>query len=265
MSTYENRATMSLLNMAHEMHRKNIETGRITKTCALLLMSGLSVQDLDINIVERCLMSQRPDGGFIGNTDTIWNSKLLEYYPKFNVERDAAIVWLKKDNGEEPGWGRSKRDMHRIPVTGLALYLIPELRERRTMDWLVRLWMCERNSLTYKAAYTLLAYQKCGHRDVWQEQMFDAVDWLISQQEENGGFAPWRGHPVGANVYCTALALLGIMSDVHRHDNSVAKAYKYLCASQLKTGIWPYHEIEDGSSWGLFAMSQAEVYLEKCK
>ena len=40
MSKYENRAIMSLLNMCNEMFRKNIEIRRITKTCALLLMSG---------------------------------------------------------------------------------------------------------------------------------------------------------------------------------------------------------------------------------
>lgn len=46
MSKYENRATMSLLNMCNEMFRKNIEIRRITKTCALLLMSGLSPHDI---------------------------------------------------------------------------------------------------------------------------------------------------------------------------------------------------------------------------
>ncbi len=33
-------------------------------------------------IVEKCLSSQHDDGGFIGNTDTLWNVKFLEFFPK---------------------------------------------------------------------------------------------------------------------------------------------------------------------------------------
>ena len=119
MSKYENRATMSLLNMCNEMFRKNIEIRRITKTCALLLMSGLSSHDIPSKIIDKCLASQKDDGGFIGNTDTLWNIKFLEFYPQYETERKRAIKWLVSGNGDEEGFGRSKRDMHRIPVTGL--------------------------------------------------------------------------------------------------------------------------------------------------
>lgn len=266
MSTCINRATMSLLNMTREMHRKGIEIGRITKTGALLLMSGLSRQDINPEVVTRCLDSQRADGGFIGNTDTIWNCKLLEYYPEFNEQRNAAIRWLTQDNGPEPGLGRSKRDMHRIPVTGLALYLLPELRRTETLNWLANLWLSEKNSLTYKAAYTLLAFQESGFQYERPELTQDTVDWLISQQQSNGGFAPWLNHPVGENVYCTAVAMLGIMSDSSRpHTDVIDRARVYLCSTQLRSGIWPYHEIEDGSAWGLYALTQAELYLENYK
>jgi hypothetical protein len=33
--------------------------------------------------------------------------------------------------------------------------------------------------------------------------------------------------------------------------------------TQLPSGIWPYHEIEDGASWGLYAMSKVEEFFEK--
>ena len=55
MSKYANRAIMSLLNMCNEMFRKNIEIRRITKTCTLLLMSGLSPNDIPRKIVDKCL------------------------------------------------------------------------------------------------------------------------------------------------------------------------------------------------------------------
>ena len=264
MSKYENRATMSLLNMCNEMFKKNIEICRITKTCTLLLMSGLSPHDIPLKIIEKCLTSQKDDGGFIGNTDTLWNIKFLEFYPQYEKERQRAIKWFIADNGDEGGFGRSKRDMHRIPVTGLALYLLPEIANMRNLKWLEDTWRSELNSLTYKAAYTILAFNKNQYVPKGNNRLIcETADWLSTQQEISGGFAPWLGHPVGENVYCTAVALLALISMREAgYRNTIEKAYNYLCKTQLKSGIWAYHEIEDGASWGLYALSQAENYLE---
>jgi len=46
------------------------------------------------------------------------------------------------------------------------------------------------------------------------------------------------------------------------YREAIERAYVYLCKTQLKSGVWAYHEIEDGASWGLYALSQAERYLE---
>ena len=256
-----NRATASLLNMANEMYRKGIEISRITKTCALLLMSGVSECIINARILQRCANSQHEDGGFIGNTDTIWNIKLLEYFPNFSAERIAALRWLTTNNGQEPGFGRSKRDMHRIPTTGLALYLLPELSNDKILTWLEKTWSSEKNSLTYKAAYTLLAFHKCHYQAQDKSLVRETVDWLISQQEDNGGFAPWRNHPAGEDVYCTAIATLGLITAGERAYNAIKKAQDYLCFTQLKSGIWPYHEIEDGSAWALLALVESELFL----
>lgn len=255
---------MSLLNMCNEMFRKNIEIRRITKTCALLLLSGLSPHDIPKKIVDKCLSSQRNDGGFIGNTDTIWNIKFLEFYPQFNKERNRAIEWLTTDNGNEEGFGRSKRDMHRIPVTGLALYLLPEVSTEQNLEWLEDTWNSELNSLTYKAAYTILAFNGNNYTPKSSNKLIsDTAIWLSKQQEKSGGFAPWINHPVGENVYCTSIAIIALISmqdDCFREP--IQHAYNYLCRTQLKSGIWAYHEIEDGASWGLYALSQAKKYLE---
>ena len=261
MSVYSNKATLSLLNMTHEMFRKNIEISRITKACALLLMSGLSEYDIDAEVIKKCIKSQNSDGGFIGNTDTIWNVKLLSYFSEFDSHRKRAVNWLMQGNGAEPGFGRSKRDMHRIPVTGLALYLIPEVSNPNTLQWLEHTWSLEINSLTYKAAYTILAFQSCNYRPTGS--LFnETAAWLESQQQDSGGFGPWYNHPVGANVYCTAVATLALISlDDYLYNGAIARAYDYLCRTQLKSGIWPYHEIEDGAGWGLLAMAEAEKYL----
>ena len=264
MSVYSNRAMLSLLNMTHEMFNKNIEIRRITKTSALLMMSGLSSQDITSEIVEKCIKSQKQDGGFIGNTDTLWNIKFLSYFPKYDSNRLQAIKWVISDNGNEPGFGRSKRDMHRIPVTGLALFLLPELASPENLAWLEDTWYSERNSLTYKAAYTLLAFMKNGYQSKQEKLIAETAEWLVSQQEKSGGFAPWLNHPVGANVYCTSIALLAIISLNNKSfERVINKSYEYLCKTQLKSGIWPYHEIEDGASWGLLALTEAELFMEK--
>lgn len=264
MSIYENRATMSLLNMCNEMFRKNIEIRRITKTCALLLMSGLSPHDIPQKIIDKCLENQKNDGGYIGNTDTLWNIKFLKFYPQYKIECDRAINWLISDNGDEEGFGRSKRDMHRIPVTGLALYLLPEIANDKNLEWLEQTWNSELNSLTYKAAYTILAFNENQYLPKTNRNLIcETADWLNTQQEASGGFAPWLGHPVGENVYCTSIALLALISmQEDRYRNNIEKAYDYLCKTQLRSGIWAYHEIEDGASWGLYALSRAESYLE---
>ncbi len=264
MSKSSNRATLSLLNMTKEMFRKNIEISRITKTCTLLLMSGLSPTSIDKSIIEACIRSQKDDGGFVGNTDTIWNIKLLEYFPQFSEERNRAIGWLVNDNTEEGGFGRSKRDMHRIPVTGLALYLLPEIANETHLDWLEKTWISECNSLTYKAAYTLLAFNKCGYEPFSQELLDETANWLASQQEESGGFAPWLDHPVGADIYCTAVATIALIEvDKVKYESTISKAYSYMKDTQLRSGIWPYHEIEDGAAWGLLALTKWESVLGK--
>ncbi len=262
MSKYSNRAMLSLLNMTHEMYRKKIEISRITKTCALLMMSGLSPYDISKEILNSCLESQNDDGGFVGNTDTLWNIKFLSFFPQYNTERTAALKWLIANNGEEPGYGRSKRDMHRIPVTGLALYLLPELGNEENLRWLEKTWESEINSLTYKAAYSLLAFSACGYRTQIEKMVEDTANWIVSQQEESGGFAPWHLHPVGPNVYCTSVALLALLAmNDKRFDHAIIKAYRFLCNTQIRSGIWPYHEIEDGAAWGLLALTETEQYL----
>jgi hypothetical protein len=262
MSISSNRATLSLLNMTNEMFRKNIEISRITKTCTMLLLTGISTESIDPNIILTCIKNQKLDGGFVGNTDTIWNAKLLEYYPRYNKEMIAALKWINEGNFEDGGFGRSKRDMHRIPVTGLALYLLPQLAKDIHLEWLENTWLSEVNSLTYKAAYTLLAFDACNYVPNNQKNIEDTAYWLASQQEENGGFAPWLSHPVGDNIYCTAVATLALISvDVNKYEENILKAYNYMLKTQLKSGIWPYHEIEDGASWGLLALTTCENVL----
>ena len=92
------------------------------------------------------------------------------------------------------------------------------------------------------------------------------VEWLVSQQENDGGFAPWRSHPAGTEIYCTAVSSIGLLQyakDFPDVRNALISAYNYMCRTQMKNGIWPYHELEDGGGWGLYAMTLIERWREK--
>jgi prenyltransferase beta subunit len=251
--------------MTKAMFRKNIELSRIVKTSALLILSGVPPNCIDENIVNSCAESQFDDGGFAGNTDTIWSICLLRQYPAYARQTNAAIEWLKNASDEKGGFGRTKRDMHRIPVTGLALYLLPQLAQEKHLKWLETAWASEINSLTYKAAYTLMAFNENNYMPHDKTLIDSTIDWLAGQQEDTGGFAPWLKHPAGSNIYCTAIAALGLLSyGREQYAENILQAYRYMQNTQLPSGIWPYHEIEDGASWGLYAMSKVEeIFGEK--
>lgn len=57
----------------------------------------------------------------------------------------------------------------------------------------------------------------------------ETAKWLSDQQEASGGFAPWRSHPVGENVYCTSVALLALISmNDTAYREAIERAYSKL-------------------------------------
>ena len=250
MSKYTERTTMALHTMIREMYRKNIELPRIIKCSTQLLLTGISPNSIPHEILLRLLDSQYSDGGFVSNVDTIWSIKFLSYYSEGKNARKKAIDWLNHRRTGY-GFGRSDRDIGRIPVTGIAFYLNKDLcYGSKGLEWLEKLWCTEKNSLTYKAAYTLMAFSANNYKPSSSSMVLDIIGWLQSQQEKSGGFAPWKGHPVQENIYCTAVSCLGLMSYPQYCDREILQnAYNYMVTTQLKNGVWRYHEIEDGAAW----------------
>ena len=260
MSIYVERATMSLHKMINEMFYKGIELPRITKCATQLLMTNISVNSIPNFVLDSCLKRQNDDGGWVSVVDTIWNTKLLSFFNK-NIQVDNALNYLLKNTVGDL-FGRSKRDIERIPVSGLAFYLIPELANHHKLNKLENLWLKEKNGLTYKAAYTLMAFKRNDYRPANEMVIKDIIDWLTSQQEMDGGFAPWKSHPVGSNVYCSAVSLIGLLQYVDVYPSLFhvcKKTYEYIQSTQLKNGLWPYHELDDGGGWGLVSLYQFET------
>ncbi|MDR3110662.1 MAG: terpene cyclase/mutase family protein, partial [Planctomycetaceae bacterium] len=251
-----------LLNMTRAMFDKGIENARITKTAALLLMSGVSPSCIDKKIVQSVADSQLDDGGWLGIGETFWSIAFLRFYSELKHKIPPALEWLRQQTDRNGGFGRTKRDMRRIPVTGQLLFLLPELAEQNHLQWLEHTWLGERNSLTYKAAYTLMAFAINQYKPQDKELIQSTTEWLASQQQSDGGFAPWKDHPVKPDIFCTAIAALGLLAyGKQSYKKQILAAYHFMANTQLPNGIWAFHEIEDGASWGLYAMTKIEEYL----
>jgi hypothetical protein len=249
----------ALRNMIAEMNRKDLELKRITKTASLLLLSGLSANSIPREIARRCAAEQRQDGGWVGVVDSGWNAFFLKSLDSeaYGESIGKALDFIRSQVNEQGLWGRSPRDISRIPVSGILMYLFPGLAEPQPLLLLEQLWISEKNSITYKAAYTLMAFKRARYRPQTGTLIEETVDWLAANQLQDGGFSPWKGHPLDADVFCTAVAALGL----RQYPNLAApevlrRAAGWLDRNRLENGIWKYHEIEDGASWGLYALSQ---------
>ena len=255
----------SLKNMAQEMEAKHIELRRITQVASILLSSGISQVCLPRSLTRRCLAEQNSDGGWVAVSDTMWNVYYLSCLDLQAHQKEIinGITFLNAQQNSTGLWGRSKRDMDRVPVTGLLLYLIPTLATPGRLLSFESLWASECNSLTYKAAYALMAFKRHCYQPKNAAIIEQTARWLLTQQRDDGGYAPWKTHPVSSDVYCTAVAALGLLqfSDLIPRYN-LEKCFDYLEKTQLPQGIWAFHELEDGASWGLWALKELNQYLQ---
>lgn len=262
------RAIGSLKNMIEQMHRKGLELKRLTKSAAILLSVGVSRNSIPRGVLTRCLQEQRQDGGWISIVDTMWNLYFLDKFDadKYHTQVSRGLDYLREHRTAQGLWGRSSRDMSRIPVTGMMLYLLPRLATPDALHNLEWLWCVERNTLTYKAAYVLIAMARCSYTPKQSGLIDETVAWLADNQRDDGSFAPWKSHPVASDVFCTSVAILGMVQYHQLVPSEVfRKAARWLMETQLPTGIWAFHEIEDGASWALWALAHLASYFRKIK
>lgn len=254
----------SLNSLLRQLLKNEIELPRISRTACLSIMGGVSPNSVPLAITDKIIAEQNTDGGWVGPDDTMWNVLFLKLVGLGDSQMyHRGLQFLQKNMQQNLGWGRSMRDIPRIPVTGRVLYFLPELNDHDALNRLLNLWDKEKNSLTYKAASVLMAC-KSGSLPSSNTIVEDALGWLEKQQNDDGGFGPWRNHPAGSDVYCTALALLGI-AQYYPYNPVIDKAVSWMADTQLEIGLWGYHQIEDGAAWGWYALNAIQNARTKVK
>ncbi len=222
-------------------------------------------------IIDSFLQKQQKDGGWACVETTTW---IATFINKKNSENDkyakyleSALKWLTNSRNEHSGWGRTSRDIPRIPVTGWVLTLLPELADEKSLFWLESEWKKDLNSetkLTYKGALTLMAFAATRANPKDESLIPETVEYLMSEQNEDGGFAPWKGHPVGSEPWSTGIDLLGLTAfpDLVRPE-VVENALDWLGRNQLSNGLWPCHYIEEGSAYCYWGAVEGMKFLKR--
>ena len=253
------RSVNSLCQIVRDFLNKDIELIRICRIAVLLKESGVKPEtSLYHNLAKKCIDMQRDDGGWTDVVETMWCTIVLDLFNEFSDPVEKALIWIRGQEHKDGGWGKSVRDSGRIPVTALLLYLLPQLSSDQNLKWLENEWYQEQKQdpcLTYKAAFTLMAFSQNNYHPENHDLITDTIRWLFDQQNDDGGWGPWEGHPVGSDPWCTGIGMVGLFQYPDKFPQEVLlKALKWLREKQLPNGLWPYHYIEEGSGWALYAL-----------
>jgi len=252
-------STKALADFVLHFSSKTTDQVRVARSLYALSLSGVDVNCNRFRIpLNNVLKGQRADGGWCDTEETAWCAALMryKYEPEYPIVR-SATDWLKSVRRATGGWSRHCRDGARIPTTGLISALLPDIIEPSDIVWLTGEWRRDFEGpvrLSYKAGFVLLAMPE-GNADALVEK---TVEHLFKDQNEDGGFGPWRNHPIGSDPWSTGVVLWGLSRWISMVDKAVVhKAVSWLERTQLPSGYWPYHYLDDGTSLALIGIVSA--------
>ena len=261
------KGVLALMRILPQYFSKQIDLERISRIALLLIKSGMNKNNkIFSEIVDNCSLTQKIDGGWVGVEDSVWSTALLKEYENYHQNYTHGLEWLKTQSLDHGEWGKSIRDLGRIPLTGLLLYLLPELASENCLNWLEEKWKKDfylNPKLTYKAAFLLMSYRSTGFNSVDVPIFNLTVNWLKSQQNEDHGWGPWKGHPTGSSPFCTGMALTGLLQYPESVDRKViVNGLGWIEKNQLEDGLWADHFIEEGSAWCFYALTEGYKFLK---
>jgi len=255
------KAAVALARFVFDGLQQNMERVRSARAGYALLSTGCSIcgsfpwEDL----ARSFLVDQQPDGGWSDVEESLW---CLGYLTEFDERYESEILKGKKwlDSVRLPcgALGKSERDRPRIPITALASVLVPDAVGNSGLKWLEDQWEADlagSTQLTYKGAFFLISQRHDQAPDV-PDLIERTIAYLCREQNDDGGFAPWKDHPVGGDPWTTGVVLWGLSKFPQRVLKDVIdRAVKWLQTNQLPNGLWPYHYLDDGSSMALIGLS----------
>jgi hypothetical protein len=191
---------------------------------------------------------------------------LLAFRDRYEAEIANGVQWLRSVRLACGAWGRSNRDQPRIPITALASALVPAIVDTAALEWLAKQWeadLVDPTQLTYKGAFFLLS-QAHAKAPTMDDLVDRTIVYLYKEQNEDGGFGPWKEHPIGSDPWTTGVVLWGLSKFPQRVSKDVIdRAVKWLQTNQLPNGLWPYHYLDDGSSMALIGLSSVLPVLSE--
>jgi squalene cyclase len=195
----------------------------------------------------------------------MWCASFLEVYGDYPESVKSALTWLTEQRHDDGSWGQTERDIGRITVTGQMLYFLPQLASKSSLKWLEKKWLQELEinpGLTYKGAFTLMAFKRNDYQPTDSQLISQTIQWLEAQQNDDFGWGPWKGHSVGSDPWCTGITMEGLLQYPDKVPQKVlGTGFEWLKEKQLPNGLWPYHYIEEGSSWALYALTKGSSFL----
>lgn len=261
--------TNSLTRFLTNALKTKIEIRRVSLCCISLDMGGVSIGNiLGVQLCKYILDNQHDDGGWIDVEETLLAIKSLSILNgSYQIQIERGKEWLLSQHNSDGGWGKTNRDISRIPITGLLLHLLPELSDQKAVNWFKNEWKKDFSGdtrLTYKGAFFLLGLRASGVSANDCPLISETYSFLEGEQNDDGGFGPWRGHPIGSDPWSTGIVLLGLLAYSELTKRKIIEnAVNWLAENQLPNGLWPYHYIEEGSAYAYWGLIEALKYLKR--
>lgn len=261
---------MVLQGFVSDAIRKKLEPNRVCRTAVGLLFSNSGTQGLSATDISAYLLENRiNDGGWSDPEETAWAIAVLSQLSGKDSEAvNKAMSWLESVRHPNGGWGRHPRDQVRILTTALVITLVPSVALHADREWVKQAWEKDLNNpvrLSYKGGFYLLTVNNEDGEPI-DLLVSRTIAYLADDQNDDGGFGPWRDHPIGSDPWSTGVVLWGLSKWIDYVDPVVIeKALTWLERTQLPSGYWPYHYLDEGTSYALIGAVAASRALANRK
>jgi len=242
-----NQEIFLLFDTLKKMRERHIELSRQLEVAWVLLDCGLCKDDPGTRrILEQALPMEKAGSGFL-----IHFINFLSYFPdeKFRLEKH--IDWLFLNQNKDGGLGRFFADRSRIPVCWKAVDALHRARYgydskiEKIFNWMQNEWRSDMLSggLSYKAAGVLIASKRYDYFE--NEFIKETMNWLLKNQNDDGGWGPNKHSVMGSYPSCTFLAMRALSGfDSDLASEAIERAECWAENNEFVSGLWREHPVE---------------------